>query len=723
MSDPKPTGDEDSTQKPQTIDPVITPAKSSLSSDDRPPDDSDGAHSEGESDTETEKKFTPDKRLLNYAEDGNLEGVEKALDDNANVDAKTNIGETALHLAARHGYYQLAELLIKRSAKIEARDDDGWVPLYGAAIEGKADVVKLLLEWDADPNAKRPDGWTPLLAALRHNFQEIIDLLLDCDEINVSTVNDEGCSPLMMASEYSSVDVVRSLLEKNADINVRDQDGWAPILTALRYRNEDVITTLLAQDPDVHFQNSDEYTPLLMACRHSTANVVQQLIDRKVDVNKTNNSNESELHVLAYNENRTDIGQITEKLLGYGANVWAKAMDDQMPLHYAGKFGCKEMIEPLLDNGQPIDVLDCDDWTPLHLACNNGFGDVVELLLEKGADRALKTGDTGRDALTLAVRCYADIFNDAEMDSEKKASELSAAEKAVKALAELANGTEKTAAFRQAECEGNFEDVAKAMGMSDPETKESILIWTAARHEKHHEILNRLDKPRHKLHIEANTPLKLAAYHGRYVVVWWLLRTAPPSSKATQDRREAKEIAEKMKLRNAKTPKPAKERDGDRGGNDGRNDGLRNQTDKAGSGTDDRYFLTLDMLRDPPPVIEASDSHRLNEKLKLDPSTKEEIEKYDATIVDFYNSNGRVDLLRRSRKMWNVIYKGASTEKGKEKDGGADQIMQQARQTLGKISEEAAKEKTYLPEDLRMRWIHLPLNNVSGNCLDLYLGR
>lgn len=118
--------------------------------------------------------------------------------------------------------------------------------------------------------------------------------------------------------------------------------------------------------------------------------------------------------------------------------------------------------------------------------------------------------------------------------------------------------------------------------------------------------------------------------------------------------------------------------DGDRPGNDG----LRAQTDRAGLATDDRYFQTLDMLRDPPPV-------------------------------------GRVDLLRRSHKIKNVIYKKPSNEKGKEKDGGVEQIMQQARQTLGKISEEAAKEKTYLPdpEDFRMRWIHLPLNNVRWQSL------
>ena len=86
----------------------------------------------------------------------------------------------------------------------------------------------------------------------------------------------------------------------------------------------------------------------------------------------------------------------------------------------------------------------------------------------------------------------------------------------------------------------------------------------------------------------------------------------------------------------------------------------------------------------------------------------EDIDHYDATIVDFYHSNGRIDILRRSRKIRNVVYQKAD----KDNDGGVEQIMNQARQTLGKISEEAAKEKPYVRHDLRMRWIHLPLNSV-----------
>ncbi|PLB53433.1 ankyrin, partial [Aspergillus steynii IBT 23096] len=58
--------------------------------------------------------------------------------------------ETALHLAARTGHYNIAELLVKEGANLEARDNDGWVPLYGAAIEGHTHIVELLLAHGAD---------------------------------------------------------------------------------------------------------------------------------------------------------------------------------------------------------------------------------------------------------------------------------------------------------------------------------------------------------------------------------------------------------------------------------------------------------------------------------------------------------------------------------------------------------------------------------------------
>ena len=50
---------------------------------------------------------------------------------NAEVNAKSNKGETPLHWAAFSGHKDVAEVLLARNAEINAKDHKGWTPLKG----------------------------------------------------------------------------------------------------------------------------------------------------------------------------------------------------------------------------------------------------------------------------------------------------------------------------------------------------------------------------------------------------------------------------------------------------------------------------------------------------------------------------------------------------------------------------------------------------------------
>ncbi|KAI1419255.1 hypothetical protein F5Y12DRAFT_278269 [Xylaria sp. FL1777] len=115
------------------------------------------------------------------------------------------------------------------------------------------------------------------------------------------------------------------------------------------------------------------------------------------------------------------------------------------------------------------------------------------------------------------------------------------------------------------------------------------------------------------------------------------------------------------------------------------------------------------MLVDPPPV-EGASTNSYEKPSKYSQLQKEEMEKYQATIVDFYQRDGRVDLLRRSRSVFTVVYEETGTA---DTPAGPEGIMQKARSTLKSISLEAAKKTNYEKKDLQMRWIHLPANNME----------
>ncbi len=67
---------------------------------------------------------------------------------------------TALMWAARNGYTEIAELLIKHGAKIEAKDRDNGTALMWAALRGKTETVELLLRYGADTTPEdKHSGW------------------------------------------------------------------------------------------------------------------------------------------------------------------------------------------------------------------------------------------------------------------------------------------------------------------------------------------------------------------------------------------------------------------------------------------------------------------------------------------------------------------------------------------------------------------------------------
>jgi Ankyrin repeats (3 copies)/Ankyrin repeats (many copies) len=112
--------------------------------------------------------------------------------------------DTPVHLAARFGREDLADLLISSGANVEALNEHDERPLHAAAAYGRPAVVKLLLAGGADVNARGPAGKTPLHAA--------------AFGVGVPTDVDER------------TDVAKLLLAAGADVNARQPgSGFTPL--------------------------------------------------------------------------------------------------------------------------------------------------------------------------------------------------------------------------------------------------------------------------------------------------------------------------------------------------------------------------------------------------------------------------------------------------------------------------------------------------------------
>ncbi len=89
--------------------------------------------------------------------------------------------------------------LIKAGAPVSYVAADGKTLLHMASKTGSVETAKVLLGAGLDPNAKATNGYTALHFAMRHrNHISLAEMLLD-HGCNVNAVNNDGCTPLMLA--------------------------------------------------------------------------------------------------------------------------------------------------------------------------------------------------------------------------------------------------------------------------------------------------------------------------------------------------------------------------------------------------------------------------------------------------------------------------------------------------------------------------------------------
>ena len=105
--------------------------------------------------------------VLALATKSNLTLIVKLLvDAGVDINWQDGTGETALHVAARFGYHECADILLSgtehQKADCElAENSFDWTPLHVACVDGHLSIVELLISAGADLTKPDASGWLP----------------------------------------------------------------------------------------------------------------------------------------------------------------------------------------------------------------------------------------------------------------------------------------------------------------------------------------------------------------------------------------------------------------------------------------------------------------------------------------------------------------------------------------------------------------------------------
>lgn len=212
-----------------------------------------------------------------------LDAVRKLLEQNPGlVNAKSEDGDTPLHIAAGYGQDEVIKLLLSMHAAVNARNEKngGQTPLHDAVSARRTSSVELLLAAKADVNATDDEEDTAL-----HMVGSKADAeLLLANGGNIEARNRGKRTPLLkVIGATRPAEVVETLLGHNADVKARDILGNtalhlvidAPL--ASRQWMSEVAELLLAHKADLNANNNEGQTPLMMAVKLKNKEAIELL--------------------------------------------------------------------------------------------------------------------------------------------------------------------------------------------------------------------------------------------------------------------------------------------------------------------------------------------------------------------------------------------------------------------------------------------------------------
>ena len=268
--------------------------------------------------------------------------------------------------------------------------------VYQSAREGSSNLTDLLGRLKPEQRrtalkTKTKDGGhfvTPLIIAAHNGHLYSVKILLinygaDIETRGTLKIGDEvseGCTPLWGAAAADHLDVVKLLLEQNADVDSKTSTGSTPLRVAAHEGHLDIVRCLVESGADVNARNDckQESTPLVtyyhgLFSGNRMLSVIDNYLIQQCKVGCTALHDAVERGHL----------KIVSELLALGAS--------QLP------------------NNQGL--------TPLLYACDKGFIEIVEYLIE----RRECTKEQRIDALELLGVTIANDRRDHVTEDMKKA--------------------------------------------------------------------------------------------------------------------------------------------------------------------------------------------------------------------------------------------------------------------------------------------------------------
>lgn len=209
------------------------------------------------------------------------------LERKPNVNSLDKDGSTALSIACKEGFQEIASALISAGAYLNSQDRNGDTPLINAVKGGHRGIVEALLKRHVDIELQGKDKKTALYMAVEKGHVSIVKILLSANP-DVELPTKDGETPLNRAVRNRNLDIVQVLLDKRAKVGAVDRRGDTCLHIAMRARSKAIVEALLRNPKNsqlLYRANKAGETPYALDALHQKTILGQVFGARKLNTN------------------------------------------------------------------------------------------------------------------------------------------------------------------------------------------------------------------------------------------------------------------------------------------------------------------------------------------------------------------------------------------------------------------------------------------------------
>ncbi|CAF1220205.1 unnamed protein product [Rotaria magnacalcarata] len=297
------------------------------------------------------------------------------------------------HVAALTGNLTvLQELVTKARLPIDCRDKENSTALLLACARGHYSCAEYLLSNSADPNARRITGASPLYFAASYHHTRIVELLLNKYKAIVDLSTFDGSTPLHVACERGFADIVKLLIDSQANLNAKMNDGTTGIMLACQNGQLSIVQMLIsAGQCNLSMKRLDGITPIFLVVQHGHETIFDYIIENVENIKETIDLAREDGATPLFKACQKGYESLVNKLLKFKPNL-ELLKNGESCLHAATMFNHASIVRMLLENGANPLLNNWEGMTAVDLAKEAQIQDILDLLMKALAPKLSEHG-------------------------------------------------------------------------------------------------------------------------------------------------------------------------------------------------------------------------------------------------------------------------------------------------------------------------------------------